>query len=185
MPLTSAGYLKPADVEAAAAVLPAMEEWPGSVRREINAHPVHDLREHMRESGLLRKYKGTLRSSRLGAACLKDVDALWKHLADGLIVGGELVDTDTSVLLLVHLATTDGPIDRATIASTLTDLGWMHRSGDPFSEWDVYPVWNFQWEVLGNVGDPANAGAIGRVASDAAKALIRDALMQERRDNDH
>ncbi len=38
--LTSAGYLKPADVEAASRVLPAMSDWLGKNNRESLAGPL-------------------------------------------------------------------------------------------------------------------------------------------------
>ncbi len=58
--LTSAGYLKPDDVEAASQVVPAMGDWIGKNNREIHAVPLLAFRESLQAMGLLRKYTGTL-----------------------------------------------------------------------------------------------------------------------------
>lgn len=66
LPLTAAGYLKPVDVQALAAAMPTMRDWIHKMAREIDAHPVLHFREYVKSIGLLRKYKGSLRLTRLG-----------------------------------------------------------------------------------------------------------------------
>lgn len=83
--LTSAGYLKPHDVEAASQVVPAMADWIGKNNREIHAGPLLEFRESLQAMGLLRKYKGTLLMTRAGAAAQCDPAKLWAHLAERLI----------------------------------------------------------------------------------------------------
>jgi hypothetical protein len=47
---------KRADVQALAAALPTMHDWPFKMAREVDVHPVLSFREHMKEIGLLRRY---------------------------------------------------------------------------------------------------------------------------------
>jgi hypothetical protein len=58
--LTSAGYLPPADVQAASAELGLAGEWIGKHNREVQTLPVLELRESAMRLGLLRKYRGML-----------------------------------------------------------------------------------------------------------------------------
>ena len=66
LPLTSAGYLKPDDVTALAAVIPAMADWIGTANRESHTYPVLSFRESVQKLGLLRKYRGRLRLTKAG-----------------------------------------------------------------------------------------------------------------------
>lgn len=66
--LTSAGYLRPVDVAAAARVVPTMGGWMGKANRESDAMPVLHFRKMLQSVGLLRKHKGALRLTRAGAA---------------------------------------------------------------------------------------------------------------------
>lgn len=70
IPLTSAGYLKPADVEAASKVVPTMADWLGYGKhnRETHSFPVLMFRECLQDVGLLRKNKGRLLLTKAGAA---------------------------------------------------------------------------------------------------------------------
>ena len=58
--LTASGYLKPADVTAAAEVLPTMHGWIGQANREIDTTPVLHFRKALQALGLVRKHKGSL-----------------------------------------------------------------------------------------------------------------------------
>lgn len=57
--LTASGYLKPADVMAAAELLPTMHGWIGKANREIDTTPVLHFRKALQALGLLRKHKVT------------------------------------------------------------------------------------------------------------------------------
>jgi len=174
--LTSASYLKPDDVEAASAVVPAMGDWIGKNNREIHAVPLLEFRESVQATGLLRKYKGTLLLTRAGAAAQRDVAKLWAHLAERLIPANasdfEMVAT---LLLLAYAATSaDAPIPREQVAAALSELGWRHRDGRPLEGYEIYRLDVFS--TLVNVSDkPAKLGDRNWV-SPAAAALARAAL---------
>lgn len=82
--LTSAGYLKPADVEEAVKVVPTMRDWLGFGKnnREANSLPLLAFRQQLQSLGLLRKSKGTLLLTKAGQAAQRDITVLWRHLAD-------------------------------------------------------------------------------------------------------
>lgn len=181
--LTSAGYLKPADVEAASAVVPAMSDWIGKHNREIHASPLLDFRESLQAMGLLRKRKGTLLLTRAGAAAQRSPAKLWAHLADRLIPAkaGDF-ETVGSLLLLAYAATSPGrPIPREEVAAALSELGWRHRDGRPLEGYEIYRLDVFT--TLVNVTDgPAPRGGRDWV-SPAAAALARAALTTSRTDS--
>ena len=81
LPLTAAGYLRPADVKAVAAELPTMDDWIFGITREVNVQPVLAFRQAMMTARLIRKYKGTLRLTKAGREGLTDPSALWLQLA--------------------------------------------------------------------------------------------------------
>ena len=179
LPLTAAGYLKPADVQALAAVMPMMRDWIHKMAREIDAHPVLHFREYVKSIGLLRKYKASLRLTRLGRIALNDQTVLWEHLADTLAPAEQSFHADTTVVVLVHMATTEGRIDVGTVAQTLTALGWSHRDGSPVSQGEVYEVWNDLWDVLGNIGASEGSHRSDRMMSHAARVMAHEALFTQ------
>ena len=174
--LTSAGYLRPADVEAASAVVPAMGDWIGKNNREINAVPVLEFRESLQSMGLLRKHKGTLLLTRAGAAAQRHPLNLWRHLADRLIPEkpGEF-ETIASLLFLAYAGTSpDGAVPLEEVAAALSELGWQHRDGRPLEGYEIYQLDVFN--TLVNVADgPVTRGDRNRI-SPAAAALARAAL---------
>jgi len=115
--LTSAGYLKPADVEAASLVVPAMGDWIGKNNRESLAAPLLDFRQSLQATGLLRRYKGTLLLTRAGANAQRDPRRLWDLLADKLVPNGDGFENDATLLLLAYAASSaDTEIPLAPIA---------------------------------------------------------------------
>lgn len=180
LPLTSAGYLKPADVQGLAAVMPEMHNWIFPINREINSHPVLYFRSYLQGIGLLRKYKGSLLATRLGKQLAADPAALWQHLADTLVPAGEGFEVDAAILVLGHAATQTGErIELQVIARTLDELGWQHQDGSAVSQRDIWPVANEVWNAVGNVGQPRDGRMSDRVPSPAAARLICDALFTE------
>lgn len=177
--LTAAGYLKPADVQAIAAKMPTMRDWMHKMTREIDAHPVLHFREYVKSIGLLRKYKGSLRLTRLGRVAVNDPTMLWNHLADTLAPDEQTLYAEATVVVLVHMATTDGPIDVGAVAQTLTALGWSHGAGSPVSQGEVYDAWNELWDVLGNIGESEGTHRADRMLSHAARVLVHEALFTE------
>jgi hypothetical protein len=181
LPLTAAGYLKPADARELAALLPEMRDYPWAGTREVDAHPVFHFREHLRETGLLRRHKGTLRLSKRGRECDGDVDTLWRHLADTFVPQLSAFEAHCAVTLMVYSATSESKIRPQRIARILTSHGWSHPDGTPIDDRDVYPVWNWLWGVLGAVGEPGVADPrdfLPRIPGDAARWLIGDALFE-------
>lgn len=179
LPLTAAGYLKPADVRALAAVLPTMHDWPFAMAHEIDVHPVLCFREYLMSMGLLRRYKGSLRLTKAGRDARGDASLLWMHLADTLVPVDPGLDAEASAVILVHAATTDEEIDIDAVMRTLTALGWTYQDGSPIDIGEVYDIWNELWTVLGNVGERTGHDDLDRTLSPEARIIIHDALFDE------
>jgi len=172
IPLTAAGYLKPADVIAASAVLPAMSDWIGENNREANAYPLLEFRQSLQSAGLLRKYKGRLLLTKVGAAAQRDPARLWDHLTSRLLPGDDDgFGTPATLLLLLYTATSAGvalPLDR--IAAALTALGWCRENRLPLSGYEIQTLPAFQ--LLSNVTDTSSQAPV----SDTAAAMAHAAL---------
>jgi hypothetical protein len=80
--LTKDGYLKPATVQRAMDELGWTDPLMGKGNRETNAVPVRELREHLMEWKLLRKYKGRLLLTPRGKRGLEQPSDLWNYLVD-------------------------------------------------------------------------------------------------------
>jgi hypothetical protein len=133
IPLTAAGWMKPAVVEAIFTALDMGEEWIGKGNREDLTYPVAALRESAQELGLLRKHRGALVRTPRGRAVDGDVSAVWDQIATSLPLGRNDFDRDASVLLLLHLAA-DLPAEDDTwgeIAGALVAAGWRVEDGQP------------------------------------------------------
>jgi hypothetical protein len=171
--LTASGYLKPADVVAAAQLLPTMHGWIGKAVREIDAMPVLQFRKALQSLGLLRKHKGSLRLTRTGRDAQAAQQNLWSRLADRLVPKTDGFDTEATLLLLLHAATspdTELPFD--AIAAALTHLGWRSRDGAPVVGYDLYRLRAL--DVLRNVSDARlNPGGRARARS-PAEAVARN-----------
>lgn len=61
LPLTAAGWMKPATLTEFVSVLPTAADWIHSATREIDVHIVTDFRATLQKHGLLRKFKNSLR----------------------------------------------------------------------------------------------------------------------------
>jgi hypothetical protein len=150
IPLTASDYLKPADVTAAAEVLPTMHEWIGKANREIDTTPVLRFRKTLQALGLIRKHKGALLLTRAGHDAQAAWQALWNHLADRLVPGTDGFETDATLLLLLYAATSrDSDLPLGTIAAALTHLGWQSSDGTPIVDHDLYRLRAL--EILRNV----------------------------------
>lgn len=180
IPLTSAGYLKPADVMAASKVVPEMDDWIGQANREMYCGPLLHFRESMQRMGLLRKHKGVLVLTRAGAAAQLHAGALWDHLATRLIPDGDnAFDVQATLLLLLFAATTeDDALPYEQIVAVLAELGWRHSDGRPPGYGSVFHL--PARGVLANVWEgPAGRAARHRVSAGAA-GLARAALRAKR-----
>ena len=176
IPLTTAGYLKPADVGEASKVVPVMNDWIGKRNREIQCYPLLRFREGVQSLGLLRKHKGILLLTKAGVAAQREPDRLWEHLADRLIPkSDEKFDAQATLLMLAFAAASAGsklPFDKMT--ALLAELGWRYSDGRPISESSLHqlPV----YEVLINVTDQPVTRVRRNIVSPAAAALARRAL---------
>jgi hypothetical protein len=178
--LTSAGYLKPADVEAASKVVPAMGDWIGTHNREAHSGPLLHFRRTLQTMGLLRKHKGTLVLTRAGAAAHGDPSKLWDHLSSRLLPGEDRTfDSHATLLLLTYAATSNNselPLDQ--LAAALTEIGWRHADGRPVGGSAFYRLPAF--DVLINVSDHLASWDERRHISPAAATLARAALRRVR-----
>jgi hypothetical protein len=133
--LTGAGFLPPADVEAAWDAIGAGERWIGKVNRENHTPPVLQLRESAQALGLLRKYRGTLLLTKRGHELLKDPIGLWWYLAERTPASKDRCETHAGLLLLTALAAgTAGTAGTAgelynPVAEILDAIGWQESDG--------------------------------------------------------
>lgn len=173
--LTASGYLKPADVTAAAALLPTMHGWIGKANRENDTFPVLDFRKALQTAGLLRKHKGSLLLTRAGHDAHAAWQTLWNHLADRLVPNRDGFDTDATLLLLLYTATSAGsepPL--GTIADALNHLGWQSSDGTAITASDLYRLPAL--DVLRNASTAhPSAGTWWRI-DDGVAELARAAL---------
>ena len=176
IPLTSAGYLKPSDVTAAAAVVPQVAEWMGKNNREANCPALLNFRESLQAMGLLRKLKGSLVLTKAGIAAQRDPAVLWRHLASRLIPSdGEAFECHATLLFLAQAGgAEDSGVRFKDIAEALTQLGWRREDGEPVPSDVLYRL--TAHDVLVNVCDRPRRLADLNWISPAAAALARAAL---------
>lgn len=173
--LTAAGYLRPADVEVAARMLPAMRRWIGKANRESDSEPLLVFREALQSVGLLQKRKGVLRLTRAGRRAQKAPEELWNHLANRLVPSAGGFETDSTLLILAFMASSSGDeLPDDVIAAALTDLGWGTGSGRPIKGHDLYHLDALQIlrNVDGDGGDPLARWQISPVAAELARAAL-------------
>ncbi|MCV7056495.1 plasmid pRiA4b ORF-3 family protein [Mycolicibacterium gilvum] len=176
IPLTGAGYLKPADVVEASKVVPVMADWIGAKNREAHCYPLLQFREAVQDLGLLRKVKGTLVLTKAGRAAQRDVNALWEHLASrSNPKPGDRFQVQASLVMLAYAAASpDKQLPLSTIAAILTELGWRHANGTPVTGSVVRDL--PAYEVLINVTDQPATWRRRDIVSPIAAALARRAL---------
>jgi Plasmid pRiA4b ORF-3-like protein len=180
LPLTSAGYLKPDDVRALAAVVPAMSDWIGTANRESQTYPVLWFRESVQKLRLVRKYRGRLLLTKAGASLRGDPDALWLYIARRLPIGrAGSIDVPAGLLALAFAAS--NPADSPPlghIAHALNDLGWRHSDRSPVSADDVHWAMEATIRVLDSItaGPRARHWSERHYFSAVAAELARNAL---------
>lgn len=177
--LTAAGYLKPADVVAACAVLPTIIEGIGKNNRENQTYQLLHFREELQRLSLLRKYKGRLLLTKAGDAARADLGALWSHLADRLVPDErDRFAREAGLLVLLHAASARGeaiPIDQ--IAAMLGELGWRFDGQTAVRGYDLWHTRGNVFTLLENI-DEVRRDSWGRdrPIGPVAAALARDAL---------
>ncbi|MGQ4272267.1 hypothetical protein [Nocardiopsis changdeensis] len=127
LPLTRAGYLRPADVEAAADVLGLCGDGIGRLDREDRTVPMRVFRESAQRMKLLRRHRGRLVRTPAGRKAHGAPVALWTHLAERMPVDGDrLLHRHSGLLLLLAVAGGDDDV-LAGPGRALAALGW-HES---------------------------------------------------------
>jgi hypothetical protein len=124
--LTSAGYLRPADVSAAAQVVPGGGRWIGRANREAHTYPVLRFRESLQQMGLVRKHRGRLQLTKAGQRARGNPVQLWTYLAGRLPRGkpGTVENHAGWVCLLLAATSADGLVSAPEVAEALTEYGW-------------------------------------------------------------
>jgi hypothetical protein len=131
IPLTGAGWMKPAIVEQIAGEFGLLGTWMGKGNRENQAMPIADLRASAVTSGLLRNHRGRLLVTTLGASVRTDPDRVLTAVARGLLRGRlQPAERVARTVYLMHLA---AGIDRddslETTAGIMSMLGWASGGG--------------------------------------------------------
>ena len=174
--LTAAGYMRPDDVVAACAVLPAMAQWIGKNNREANSGPLIGFRSALQRVGLLSKRKDRLMLTRRGRAGLGSDEALFARLAERLVPERPEFDQIATLLLLLYVAgSADAELPRESIAAALGALGFRDEFDEPPSPYSIYGLTAF--ELLMSLGEPEGPGSVRARVSPTAAALARAALI--------
>ncbi|MEP6816666.1 MAG: plasmid pRiA4b ORF-3 family protein, partial [Marmoricola sp.] len=177
IPLTTAGYLKPVDVEEACAVVPAVGEWIGKKNREDLTYPLLEFRQSLQKIGLLRKFKGNLLLTKAGKAAQQDPITLWRHVADSLIDRkAPAFEQQVRLLGLLCLASEPEGQHHKRLAEAMGYLGWRQNDGRSVSSenarWHLLEL----GEALSNVADSTRSRRERRNLTPAAVLLARAAL---------
>ncbi|HSP59456.1 MAG TPA: plasmid pRiA4b ORF-3 family protein [Ornithinimicrobium sp.] len=124
IPLTAAGWMKPASVERIYRELGLDEDWTGKGNREDQTLPVAQLRRTCQELGLLRKHKGRLVPTRLARGLTTDEEYV-EALATRLLHHRDTWVEVAAVLFALLTAATGRPSwdHCGTIARILTECG--------------------------------------------------------------
>lgn len=176
LPLTAAGWMKPAMLTEFMSALPTASDWIHSATREIDVHVVSDFRAALQNLRLLRKYKNSLRLTAAGEAALADPAGLWDLLVERLVPDDDDFTGSVGAVILVHMVTSGDRVDMKAIARTMAQAGWRDRDGVAATADELWPTYNGLWTLLGNVGAREFEPRRNRRLSDAARAMARDAL---------
>jgi len=179
LPLTAAGWLKPVTLTEFMTVLPTAADWIHSATREIDVHIVTDFRAALQNYRLLRKYRNSLRLTEAGKAALADPADLWVSLAERLVPSDDDFAGSVGAVILVHMVTSGDRVDMQAVARTMAEAGWKDRDGVAATAEELWPINNSLWTLLGNVGPRELESHGNRRVSDAARAMVRDALFLE------
>lgn len=190
LPLTSAGYLKPASVERCIEDLGLADDVFGPSRREVDQPPVLQVRAAMQHLGLVRRHSGRLLLSTAGRAALADPSRLWSEVAARLVPEpgsraagrehGTLVAWD---LVLATLAVANSVNRRQLVADcrvVLAESGWRLAGGELIDAEATTDLYSVVFRVLSGLGvlrrwRPSESPGVDRAAP-GADLLLRAAL---------
>lgn len=176
LPLTAAGWMRPAMLTEFMTVLPTGADWIHSVTREIDVHPVSDFRSTLQNDRLLRKFKNSLRLTGAGEAALGAPADLWTFLVERLVPREDDFTGSVAAVILVHMATSDDLVEMETVARTMAEAGWRDRDGIAATARELWPIYNQTWVRIGNIGPRGRESHGSRRVSEAGLSMIRDAL---------
>lgn len=179
LPLTAAGWMKPATLTKFMTVLPTATDWIHSATREIDVHPVSDFRSALQNYRLLRKYKNSLRLTEAGKGALADPADLWAFLVERLIPSDDDFTGSVGAVILVHMATSGDRVDMNAVARTMAEAGWKDPDGKAATVRELWPIYNELRSKIGNVGPREREPHGNRRVSDAARCMVREALFLE------
>ncbi|MEP6648420.1 MAG: plasmid pRiA4b ORF-3 family protein [Lapillicoccus sp.] len=178
IPLTGAGWMKPAVVERIYTTLDLQQEWIGKGNREDLTAPVAQLRRTAQSLGLLRKRKDRLLVGPKGRAVSGDDMALWRVLTRSLPPRGTFA-RDATVLWLMRVVETGGadPRESDVVAEQLTRHGWRREDGAEVSGWDASDGYR---DVAGIVARLSGSASYRATAArpEVAVAFAREALSE-------
>lgn len=166
LPLTDAGWLRPALVERIMADTGWTNDWIGKGNREDLTPPVASLRQAAVRLKLLRKFKGALLLTRAGNAARKSNSALWREVTAAVAsVGRSQGERDATVLLLLEVACATPYAGRGSaIAEGLTILGYAASSGDAIDADVVHHLLVDVTNVLDAAGITLDDASLARAA---------------------
>lgn len=132
--LTSAGYLKPADVEQIAQRTGVTEWWIGKANREDLTWPVAELRATARALGLISVRKGRIAPTQAAKRCTGDPEAILSHIIGRLPLGKSPAERDAGwAALAVVGCDTPAELWNESISDVLFDLGWRSSSNNNYA----------------------------------------------------
>jgi hypothetical protein len=143
--LTSAGYLKPADVEQIAQRTGIADWWIGKSNREHVTPPVAELRATARALGLISVRKGRITPTHAARRCTDDPKVLVQHITDRLPLGKAPAERHAGWMTLA-VAGSETPEESwdESISALMFDLGWRSsRNG-----YDPPPAGNMTLDAL-------------------------------------
>lgn len=175
IPLTGAGYLRPADVEGASAVLPQMADWIGMNNREVHAVPLQMFRTSLQRAGILRKHKGALLLTRRARVYYRAGNVRELFLSS-LVPSRYETEELAQVVLLTYVATTKPglPLPMVEIARVYTAITGPSESV-PVTAGEILDL--PAWHLLANTGTvTSRLSERGFCFSPEATSLAREAL---------
>ncbi|MBS1908227.1 MAG: plasmid pRiA4b ORF-3 family protein [Actinobacteria bacterium] len=181
VPLTSAGYLKPADVELIALRTGVTDWWIGKANREDLTWPVADLRDTARALGLVSVRKGRLSPTLAAGRVAGDPVALAEHIAARLPLGKPGAERDAGWAALA-VAGSETPVGRwdSLISAVMYDIGWRdgaNPSSPPHPDSRTLSA----LEILaGAVRRGRRSGDFGPAAATLARAVLRGTSVHAR-----